>query len=303
MDFKTSDDGAVFRTGHNCALVQTMDFFTPIVDNPEDFGAISAANALSDIYAMGGKPLTALSIVCFPHKTLDIDILARICSGGAQTISSSGAMVVGGHSVSDDDIKFGYAVTGTVDPEQIWRNHTVKLHDSLVLTKPLGTGLLTTAVKQNHLKQKVLESPIREMKRLNKMACETGRCFEINAATDVTGFGLLGHLFEMLSPRNLGAELELTQLPLFPYVWEAIEKKALTGAHRTNKDYIQSYAMESTNTSNRFLPILLDPQTSGGLLFSLPRSEAEDLVQALHKQNHQAAIIGRVVKNPGFYFS
>jgi len=302
VGFETSDDGAVFQIREDYALIQTLDFFTPIVDDPYDFGAIAAANALSDVYAMGGKPLTAMSIVCFPYKDLPVSLLAQISKGGAETILQADALVIGGHSVSDSEIKFGYAVTGHIHPDHIWRNHTPNLGDSLVLSKPLGTGLLTTAVKQNHLPETVLETPIREMKRLNQVACDLARNFTIHAATDITGFGLLGHLYEMIRIRNFGVKLRVQSLPLFEGVWQAIESKCLTRAHTTNFAYISPYPISANAAFDAYRSILLDPQTSGGLLFALPKDQAEILVKNLNNQDHTAAVIGEITQNPGFDF-
>ena len=300
LDFHGHDDAGVFRVREDFALVQTVDFFTPIVDDPEDFGAISAANALSDVYAMGATPLTALGIVCFPYRELEADILAAICAGGAKKIAESDAMVLGGHSVEDAEIKFGYAITASVKPDAFWRNNTPEPGDALILTKPLGTGLLTTAVKQDQLPESVLQEPIASMKRLNKTASECAANFSIHAATDITGFGLLGHLFEMLKERHLGAEITVDSLPLFDSVWDAVAAGSLTRAHRTNKDYIGQYAPHACATFDRFSPILLDPQTSGGLLFSLDPDQAQALIKACEIAGFAAHDIGRVIQNPGF---
>lgn len=299
VDFSASDDGAVFRLNDGFALVQTVDFFTPIVDDPADFGAISAANALSDIYAMGGEPLTALGLVCFPHKKFPIGILTEMNRSGAEKIHEGGAFVVGGHSVEDEVVKFGYAVTGKVHPDRVWRNHTVQAGDGLVLTKPLGTGLLTTAVKQGKLPETVLEHPVSEMRRLNRTAAELARQFEIHAATDVTGFGLFGHLFEMVRERHLGAVIQIEALPLFEGVWQAIEAGSLTGAHRTNFNYVEPYGITDNSAFEKIRPIVLDPQTSGGLLFALPIGQARDLSERLLKAGHSAALIGEISPNPG----
>ena len=294
VGFRTSDDGGVYRLDERTALIQTVDFFTPIVDDPHDFGAIAAANALSDVYAMGGRPLTALALVCFPYKTLPSKILSDIVAGGAVKIAESGAVVIGGHSVADDEIKFGYAVTGTVEPDRVWRNNRPRAGDALLLTKPLGTGLITTAVKQDKLETRFLLDPVKEMKRLNQAACEAGRKRTVHAATDVTGFGLLGHLFEMLRGSELGAEILTEELAVFDGVWTAIERGALTAARKTNKEYISAYPVPETPAYARFEQVLLDPQTSGGLLLALPREEAETLHAQLSETGHRASLIGTV---------
>ncbi len=290
VGFQTSDDGAVFRLDDQTALVQTVDFFTPIVDDPETFGAIAAANSLSDIYAMGGSPLTALSMVCFPYTSMAGEILTAIVRGGAAKIAESGALVVGGHSVSDEEIKFGYAITGTVHPDQIWRNHTARPGDALILTKPLGTGTLTTAVKQDKLAPSFLEEPIAEMLRLNRAAAEAARAYEIHAATDVTGFGLMGHLFEMIKPLGLGAVVDCGSLACFPGAWEAVQAKALTRAHRTNREYVT--AVVETAALAHYGDLLFDPQTSGGLLLALPADQAESLLADLRASGHRPSLVG-----------
>ncbi len=290
VGFKTSDDSAVFRLDDRTALVQTVDFFTPIVDDPETFGAIAAANSLSDIYAMGGRPLTALSLVCFPYTVMAPEILTAIVRGGAAKIAESGALVVGGHSVSDEEIKFGYAVTGLIHPDQVWRNDSGQAGDALVLTKPLGTGTLTTAIKQDKLAPAFLEEPIAEMLRLNRAAAEIARGYEIHAATDVTGFGLMGHLFEMIRPAGLGAVVDGEALASFPGTWEAIQAKALTRAHRTNREYVT--AVVETPALNRFGDLLFDPQTSGGLLLALPAEQAQALLADLRTSGHRPSLVG-----------
>lgn len=294
MGYDHADDGAVYRLQGGVCLVQTVDFFTPIVDDAEDFGAISAANALSDIYAMGGQPLTALSLVCFPHKTWPLDLLAGIMRGAEAKVKEADAVIVGGHSVQDEEIKFGLAVTGTVAEDAYWTNRGARDGDVLVLTKPIGTGTLTTAVKQDKLPASVLDMPVREMKRLNARAAALAREIEVHAVTDVTGFGLMGHLFEMLRTDGLGAVIRYEQIPLFPCVWEAIEAKALTAAHRTNRDYVANYDIPRTGAHETQAPMLYDPQTSGGLLLACPPDDGERLVRLLTEEDHCAAVIGKV---------
>jgi len=298
VGYDAADDGAVFRLDGDRCLIQTVDFFTPIVDDPYQFGAIAAANALSDVYAMGGTPLTALSLVCFSYKTWPGDVLERIMAGGADTVRRAGALVVGGHSVQDQEIKFGYAVTGLVDVAHIWRNDTPRAGDALVLTKPLGTGTLTTAVKKDLLGAEYLDEPVREMGRLNAVAAELARGQEVHAVTDITGFGLIGHLYEMLRGSRLGAEIDCEALPLLGGVWEAIAAEAFTGAHTTNRHYVADYQVEDTPAHRRYGQVLYDPQTSGGLLIALPETDADVLVTALTATDHRAARIGRVTAAP-----
>ena len=294
VGFSSSDDGAVYRLDDKTALVQSVDFFTPIVDDPFDFGAISAANALSDIYAMGGVPKTALSLVCFPYKEMPYDILASIVAGGAQKVAESGALVVGGHSVGDDEIKFGYAVTGLIDPRHCWRNDTPQVGDALLLTKPLGTGVLTTAVKQDKLPADFLAAPIAEMKRLNAAAAAAARKFTIHAATDITGFGLLGHLFEMVRGSQLGARVQVESLACFTGTDQALQLGAFTAAHRTNHEYVAAYELAATPALDAYGGILFDPQTSGGLLLALPQEQASELLAALLASGHNACHVGEI---------
>jgi selenide,water dikinase len=297
VGYGNADDGAVYRLANGTCLVQTVDFFTPIVDDPEDFGAISAANALSDIYAMGGAPLTALSLVCYPYKTWPAEILAKILQGATAKVREAGAVIVGGHSVGDEEIKFGLAVTGTVEQDAFWTNQGAKPEDVLVLTKPLGTGTLTTAVKRNLLPPCVLDEPVREMKRLNARAAELAREFEVHAVTDITGFGLMGHLFEMVRADGLGAVVRTEDLPLFPEVWEAAGAGALTGAHRANREYVADYDIPETCAHDTQFPIIYDPQTSGGLLIACPTADGESLTKKLIEEGHQAAVIGKITKS------
>ena len=298
VGYDAADDGAVYRLEGSTCLIQTVDFFTPIVDDPGDFGAIAAANALSDVYAMGGRPLTALSLVCYPYKTWPGEILEAILRGGVETVREAGALVVGGHSVQDAEIKFGYAVTGLVDEVEVRRNDTPRVGDALVLTKPLGTGTLTTAVKKDLLGADHLREPVAEMRRLNAEAAERARVADVAAVTDITGFGLIGHLYEMVRGRALGAEIVCEALPLFPGVWDAIAAEAFTGAHTTNRHYVAEYHIEDTAAHRRFGQILYDPQTSGGLLIALAEADAEPLVTTLRATGHRAARIGTITAEP-----
>lgn len=297
VGFEASDDSAIFRLDEKTALVQSLDFFSPIVDDPVQFGAIAAANSLSDIYAMGGRPITALTMLCFPYTTVDTDILARISRGGSQKIRESGALVVGGHSVLDSEVKFGYAVTGLVDPNLFWRNNTPQEGDALLLTKPLGTGLIATAVKQNKLPASYLNEPTSEMMRLNKLASELAAPLTVHACTDITGFGLMGHLFEMCRSQSMGALLKSDAIAVFNGVWQAIEAGALTRAHGSNREYLSDYAADSP-ALEKFGDILFDPQTSGGLLLAMPPVDAQTLKKALVAQGHHTSLVGHITSSP-----
>ncbi len=297
VGFGSADDGAVYRLPDGSCMIQTVDFFTPIVDDPQSFGAISAANSLSDIYAMGGRPVTALSLVCYPYKTWPIEILSQILLGAANKVKEAGAVVVGGHSVQDSEIKFGLSVTGLVEDGAFWTNNRPTAGHVLVLTKPLGTGVLTTAVKKDLMPETALEKPIVEMMRLNRRAAELAAPLTISAATDITGFGLIGHLYEMVRENGLGAVVDTSQLPLFPGVWDAIDAKAFTGAHRTNREYVESFNIPVTAALEKYGQIVFDPQTSGGLLLALPENEASGLVESLISEGHSAACIGRITED------
>lgn len=294
VGYDGADDGAVYRIDGSRCVIQTVDFFTPIVDDPRMFGAIAAANALSDVYAMGGTPLTALSLVCYPYKTWPKEMLQAILEGGADTVQEAGALVVGGHSVQDAEIKFGYAVTGLVDEPNIFRNNTPEVGDHLVLSKPLGTGTLTTAVKQDKLPYDHLTTAIQEMARLNRVAAEKAAHYGAHAVTDITGFGLMGHLFEMVRERQYGAVIRCESLPVLPHVSEALALKALTGAHKTNRHYVADYEQAQTAALARFGDVVFDPQTSGGLLIALERDAAAALAKDLSDGGHHAAVIGEI---------
>ncbi|CAM2006153.1 selenide, water dikinase SelD [Acanthopleuribacter pedis] len=299
VGYQDRDDGAVYQLDTETALVQTVDFFTPIVDDPVDFGAIAAANALSDVYAMGGQPLTALSLVMYPYKTWPLELLQQIVAGGTEKIAESGCLVVGGHSVGDEEIKFGYAITGRVAPDQVWRNQGARAGDALVLTKPLGTGLLATAVKRDLLPATALEDALVSMKRLNRDAAACAKKFPIHAATDITGYGLLGHLVEMLAGSGLGARVRVDAIPRFAAVDEAVAVGAKTGAARTNRAFVVEHGLIEDAVLEKHAPVLFDPQTSGGLLFALCADAAEDLVRDCRKKEIDAAVIGTVSSSPG----
>lgn len=277
VGFDTCDDAGVYRLSPECALVQTVDFFTPIVDDPFTFGRIAAANSLSDVYAMGGRPLTALSILCYPAGG-DLEDLEQILKGGAETMIEAGCVVVGGHSVNDDEMKFGYAVTGLVHPDKIWTNAGARPGDVLVLTKPLGTGVIGTALKRGIASAEHVEAAARSMCRLNRFDGEAHGC------TDITGFGLAGHAREMALASGVTLEIHVSQLEFLPGALEYAARGALPGGLRNNREFA-SCALEL----RRELPpgveaLLYDPQTSGGLLLSVEPDKA------------QGPVIGRVLE-------
>jgi selenide,water dikinase len=269
VGFDTNDDAGVYRISPECALVQTTDFFTPIVDDPFTFGAIAAANALSDVYAMGGRPLTALSILCYPGKG-DLEDLEAILRGGAEKMIEAGCVVLGGHSVSDEEIKFGYAVTGTVHPDNIKTNAGARPGDALVLTKPIGTGVISTALKRNMAREEHVEGSIRSMLALNRGACEAMQRAGAHGCTDVTGFGLLGHAREMALASGVTIEIDWQAIEFLPGALDYSEQGAIPGGLNNNRKFAECAVMIQGDLPEPIVQLLYDPQTSGGLLIALP---------------------------------
>ncbi len=267
VGYDTADDAGVYRLSDDLALVQTVDFFTPIVDDPFTFGAIAAANSLSDVYAMGGKPVSALSLVCYPAKG-DVDTLREIIKGGAEKMREAGCVILGGHSVADDEIKFGYAVTGHVHPKRIWPNTGAKPGDVLVLTKKLGTGVISTALKRGIASAGHVASAIESMLALNRSAAEGLANLEVHGATDITGFGFLGHARELARGSNVTLEIQSSLIQYLPGAEEYAARGALPGGLRNNREFAEP------DVDGAAPDLLYDPQTSGGLLVSLPESEA-----------------------------
>ena len=294
LDMSSADDAAVYRINDEQAIVQTVDFFTPVVDDPYDFGAVSAANSLSDIYAMGATPIFALSVVGFPSQRLPLSVLERILEGATDVTREAGIAIIGGHSVEDNEPKFGLAVSGLVHPDRMWTNSGAQPGDALVLTKPLGLGIIATAVKRDVADSHVAAAALATMKELNKTAAEIMRTVEVNACTDVTGFGLLGHLREMSAASHLDAELDFASLPILSGVRELIGGGIVPGGTVENLDHVSSHVDFSDNRSRAEQLILADAQTSGGLLIATPNRYAQPLVERLRDSGlSQAAIIGR----------
>jgi selenide, water dikinase len=290
----TCDDAGVYRLAPDLALVQTIDFFPPLVDEPYDFGRIAAANALSDVYAMGGEPLTVLNVVGFPDKVLPLEVLVEILRGGADAVREAGAVVVGGHSVRDNEVKFGLAVTGRVHPDHIWTNAGAKPGDVLVLTKPIGSGVLCSAAKSNKMPAEELGEAIRVMSALNKAGRDAGVKVGVNGCTDVTGFGLIGHAFEMAEGSDVTLELEAPRIPLLPRTLEFARQGLLTRAHKTTQSFLGAKLEIDAAVEPALAGVLMDAQTSGGLLISLPEERCEALVAELRSQGAIcAAIVGR----------
>lgn len=302
VGFDTSDDAGVYLLNDEIALVQTVDFFTPVVDDPYTYGQIAAANALSDVYAMGGKPLTALSIVGFPEGVLEEEILENVLRGGAQTMTSAGVSVVGGHSVKDPELKFGYAVTGTVHPDQIFHNHGVAPGDILILTKPIGTGIITTGIKFGKCPQEVATGAIDWMRTLNGPAAELLLDEKVHAVTDITGYGLLGHAFEMALSSGVCLEIDAGSVPLMDGAEALAVRGILPGGIRSNEEFIGK-AVSWDGISGPLQKILLDPQTSGGLLIGIDSDSVTALLEKMRKAGVYAVTIGRVRKRRSHYLS
>jgi len=275
VGFDTADDAGVYKLTPECALVQTVDFFTPIVDDPYTFGAIAAANALSDVYAMGGKPVSALSILAWPAKG-DLDDLAQVLKGGAEKIHEAGCSLIGGHSIADNEIKFGYAVTGTIHPDRIKTNAGARPGDAVVLTKRIGTGVISTALKRGIAKESDVEASIESMLTLNRWACEAMLEFDVHGCTDVTGFGLIGHAREMALASGVTIEIEASAVRFLPGAVEYARQGAIPGGLRNNREFASS-CVEGVS---EFEDLLYDPQTSGGLLISLAEAHAVELLRA-----------------------
>lgn len=289
------DDAAVYKIDDNTALVMSVDFFPPLVEDPFTFGQIAAANSLSDIYAMGGRPLSALNIVGFPDNDLPADILADILRGGAERVTAAGAVVAGGHSVRDTEIKYGLAVTGLIHPDRILTNGGAQVGDRLVLTKPLGTGILTSAAKAGKISQEDLAEAIEVMIELNAGACEAMLEVGVHAVTDITGFGLIGHADEMAQAGGVTIEIEAGAVPLLEHAAELARKKMLTRAYQSNLEYVGS-RLRATGVDETLVNILADAQTSGGLLIAVPETRVERLIGALSKRaTRSEAVVGRVV--------
>jgi selenide,water dikinase len=290
VGYDTADDAGVYRLSDELALVQTVDFFTPIVDDPFTFGAIAAANSLSDVYAMGGTPLSALSIVAFPGNG-ETDVLSDILRGGLEKMREAGCAVLGGHSVNDPEIKFGYAVTGTVHPSRIKANSGARPGDALVFTKALGTGVIGTALKRGVAQPRSVAAATASMLTLNRAACEAMLHFEVHGCTDITGFGMIGHAREMALASGVTLEIETARVPLLPGALDAVAAGAIPGGLKNNRDFASCSVEVAGPVDAAVMELLYDPQTSGGLLISLPEADAADLA-ALFPGAHR---IGRVL--------
>jgi selenide,water dikinase len=293
VGFDKADDAGVYQISADTALVQTVDFFTPIVDDPYTFGQIAAVNSLSDVYAMGGRPLSALALVCFPEKG-DLAVLEKILAGGLSKMMEARCTVIGGHSIRDPEIKFGYSVTGTIHPQRVFTNAGAKAGDALLLTKPLGTGVISTAIKRGTAQPGWIEAATRSMTTLNRAAAEviTSADFEVHALTDVTGFGLIGHGRELALGSNVSLEIHSSRVPVLEGALECVRSGYIPGGLNANRDFAECQVQYESSVSDDRKTILFDPQTAGGLLISVAAGQAARLQSALAAKDIPAAFIG-----------
>ena len=292
VGFDGADDAAAVRLDDGKTIIQTVDFFTPVVDEPYQFGQIAAANALSDIYAMGGKPLFALNIVGFPINDLPKSILTDILQGGADKASEAGIPIVGGHSVDDKEPKYGLVVTGEVDESNMWKNSDAQVGDVLVLTKPLGTGVIATAIKKNVASEEYIQVAVESMSTLNKNAANALKGFDAHAVTDVTGYGLLGHLKEMCEGSGVSANINFSYLEFLPGVRDLAESGIMAGGTRRNLEFVNDFVSFNSSLSELDRLLAADAQTSGGLLISIPESDANYFIDQF---SEPAKIIGEII--------
>lgn len=296
---ETSDDAAVYQLDSGQAIVQTVDYITPVVDDPYSCGLIAAANSLSDIYAMGATPLFALNIIGFPVGSLSLKILGEILRGGADKVREAGASIIGGHSIDDPEPKYGLVVTGLIDPTKIFKNSTALIGDDLVLTKPIGLGIITTAIKRSKLTQPAIDGAIALMATLNKDASEAMVAVGAHACTDVTGFGLLGHLHEMTAGSKVGARVSLSKVPVLPEAWALMQEGICPGGTRRNYESLQGGIVWDPKIRSEAQLILCDAQTSGGLLIAVPKNKTTALIQRLQERETPAtALIGEIIEDP-----
>lgn len=291
VGFESSDDASVYKLTDDIAMIQTLDFFPPMVEDPYIFGQIAATNAVSDIYAMGGSVKTAQNIVCFPESE-DLNILGRIMEGGASKILEAGGVLSGGHSVNDPEIKYGLAVTGIVNPQKIYQNNTVKIGDELILTKPLGVGIIMAAKTVGEASEIAMQKAIKSMTTLNKKTAEIMQNYNVHACTDVTGFSFLGHLLEMLTS-NVSATIELAHIPIFKEAIDYANNFLITSAGQRNRNFVGDN-VRFENVDFAMQEILFDPQTSGGLLISVDPKDSKNLVKQLQLSNINAKIVGKI---------
>jgi selenide,water dikinase len=299
VGLERADDAGVYRVTDEIAIIQTVDFFTPIVDDPYWFGQIAAANALSDVYAMGGVPKTAMNLAAFPAKDMDISVLRRIIEGGLDKMREAGVVLVGGHTVEDAELKYGLSVTGFIHPDRVLVKKNLRVGDRLILTKPLGTGIISTAIKGGLASKAVIDQVTESMATLNKNAAEVMEDYPVHACTDITGFGFLGHLAEMVVGSGCGARIASSSVPIFPQTMEYGAMGLVPAGAYRNRDF-RLFMVDFGSSVDRVLQdVLFDPQTSGGLLICVAKEEAQGLLKALKAKGVQdSAMVGEVIAEP-----
>ncbi len=297
IGYDSKDDAAVYRVSDDVAIVQTLDFFPPMVEDPYIFGQIAATNALSDVFAMGGEVKTALNIVCFPED-MDLNILGKILQGGAEKVIEAGGTLAGGHSIADDGVKYGLSVTGIVHPDHIYPNNMAETGDILILTKKLGVGIICTANRIGEASAEAMEEAVASMTTLNKTAAEIARSYRVHACTDVTGFGFLGHLHEMLDGKH-SCKVFAAQVPIMQNVLQYADEFYLTAAAQKNRNHVESY-VQFENISFAMEEVLFDPQTSGGLLLAVHPEDAEKVLAEMQEKGLPAAIVGEITEKREF---
>jgi selenide,water dikinase len=299
VGLERADDAGVYRITDDIAIIQTVDFFTPIVDDPYWFGQIAAANALSDVYAMGGVPKTAMNLVCFPLKKMDLSILRQIIQGGLDKMKEADVILVGGHSVEDNELKYGLSVTGFIHPNRILTKKAMEPGDQLILTKALGTGIINTAIKGGIASDETIESITRLMAALNRDAAEVMGHYPVHACTDITGFGLLGHMCEMVVDTDVGIKLQASLVPYFPEAMEYAQMGLVPAGTYKNREFREAFVDFAPSVDRFMQDILFDAQTSGGLLISVARERANELLSELKRRGiASATVIGEVVSEP-----
>jgi selenide,water dikinase len=296
VGFDKADDAGVYRLRDDLALVQTLDFFTPIVDDPFDYGRIAALNSINDVWAMGGTPVTAMAITCFPKKGVDFSILQEIMRGGLSVLTENKVALVGGHSVDNEQIMFGYSVTGVIDPNHVATNAGAKPGDVIILTKPIGTGVISTGIKRAKASAEVVAESIATMLTPGKYAAEAIAKFDVKGATDVTGFALLGHAWELACASNVTIEIDSARVPLIDGALELAREGMLTGADKTNREYVGDEVSFEAGIDPNLVKLFFDPQTAGGLLLAIAAEKANELLTELRKNYQRAEIIGKVLE-------
>ena len=299
VGFDTADDAGVFRLRDDLAIVQTLDFFTPIVDDPYDYGRIAALNSINDVWAMAGQPLTALAITCFPKKGVEPDILMEIMRGGLETLNRYGVTLIGGHSVDNQQIMFGYSVTGVIDPQKIATNSGARVGDVIILTKPIGTGVISTGIKFGKTSTEVAAASVETMLTPGAHAAEAMRDFGVRAATDVTGFALVGHAWEMACASDVTIEIDSARVPVLDGALELAAAGMLTSGDKSNRDYVGHEVSIADNVGKEMQHLLFDPQTAGGMLIAASSEKAEVLLQRLRENYPRVNIIGEVKEASG----